>query len=109
MTTGRNLPWHFLIGRTVRIVFVVLLAVVFVLPALFGSQLFFRSAGEPIYYSPAAPPFSLAVDISSMIGCASLSCIPLIMVIFLLLLYIFAVLIAGLYIGSNTILRDGKF
>jgi len=72
-------------GRETGTVFLLTL-VVYVLPPLL-------SGGQFLYGSPAAPVWEIAHRTSSLLGCGALSCVPLILAIFLAYTYLLAVVL----------------
>lgn len=72
-------------GRETAAVFLLSL-VAYVLPPLI-------SGGQFLYGSPAAPVWELAHGTSSLLGCGALSCVPLILAIFLAYTYLLAVVL----------------
>lgn len=73
--------------RDVLASFVVVLAVYFVPPLVTGGQLLFDSLAAPVY--------SLAISTGAQMGCGSLSCLPLIMLIFVGYTYLLSVVLAA--------------
>lgn len=78
-----------LFNRHVLIALLGLLIVYFLPPLLTGSQLLFDSW--------AAPVWDLAVRTGRVVGCGSLSCVPLILSLFLMYTYVLAVAIATVF------------
>jgi len=67
------------------VIFLTLIVIYFLPPILLGGQL--------LYESPAAPVWELSYQTSSMIGCSALSCVPTIMITFILYTYLLSVVI----------------
>lgn len=88
------------LDRAVLAVFLVVLGAYFLPPLLTGGQL--------LYDSLAAPVWDLAVASGSAVGCGSLSCIPLILAIFLSYTYLLAVVLAGLFRGASAAIREAS-
>lgn len=88
------------LNRTVFVAFLLILGVYFVPPALTGGQLLFDSW--------AAPVWELAISTGRVLGCGSLSCVPLILLIFLLYTYLLAVVLGGLYRGAYHVMPKDR-
>ena len=78
-----------LFNRHVLVALFGILVVYFLPPLLTGSQLLFDSW--------AAPVWDAAVETGRVVGCGSLSCVPLILFFFLLYTYALAVTIATVF------------
>lgn len=77
--------------------FLLILGVYFVPPILTGGQLLFDSW--------AAPVWNLSIGTGRILGCGSLSCIPLILTIFLIYTYLLAVVVGTLFREAATVVR----
>ena len=85
------------VNRAVCAAFLLILGVYFVPPLLTGGQLLFDSA--------AAPVWNFAVESGHVLGCGSLSCVPLFLGLFLAYTYLLAVLLATLYREAPTLIQ----
>lgn len=85
------------VNQAVYAAFLLLLGVYFLPPVLTGGQLLFDS--------PAAPVWDFAVESGHVLGCGSLSCVPLFLGIFLAYTYLLAVLLATLYREASTVFQ----
>jgi len=83
--------------RDVLVAFMAILGLYFVPPLLTGGQL--------LYDSWAAPVWTLAIDTGATVGCGSLSCVPLIAVVFLTYTYLLAVVLAAVSRGGRNLAR----
>ena len=74
-----------LFSRRIGVIFLALTVIYFLPSILLGDQL--------LYESPAAPVWELSYQTSSMMGCSALSCVPIIMIIFILYTHLLSVII----------------
>lgn len=77
------------LGLEVWIAFLLLLAVYFLPPLLLGNEFLFES--------PATPVWRLSTRTTAMVGCVTLSCVPIALGMFAAYTYLLAVIAGAMY------------